>query len=85
MDVGHNKGESVSPTITALFASQIQLQPRSRMIKSTLLSVRKASKVWFSPSSALKGYAVYFIFINIFVQNFQISGRFFTAGPQGSP
>lgn len=53
MDAGNNKGESVSPAITALLASpQIQLQPRSRMIKSTLLSVRRVRGLGSSPSSA---------------------------------
>ena len=39
--------------ITAVLASsKIQLQPRSRMIKSTLLSVRRVRGLGSSPSSA---------------------------------
>ena len=53
MDAGNNKGESVSPDITALLASpKIQLQPRSRMIRSTLLSVHTVRGLGSSPSPA---------------------------------
>ena len=53
LDAGNNKGESVSPAVTAVPASpKVQLQPRSRMIKSTLLSVRRVRGLGSSPSSA---------------------------------